>query len=208
MITRLFAPLLVLATLGPVADHESGLPAGDGTVRYDLSLLPESRIWFEGGSTVRGFTCESKGFGAEIRAQSNAVEFAVATLQDLIEQVVVRVPVQTIDCGNGTMNDHMRKALQATEHPEIEFRLDAYDVAPNPDGTAAIEMRGTLTIAGAMKPVTIAAEAAVEEGGRLMVRGSHEIDMTEYGVKPPRLMLGTLKVHDNVTVHFEMALTK
>lgn len=28
--------------------------------------------------------------------------------------------------------------------------------------------------------------------------------MTEFGVKPPRLMLGTLKVHDNVTVFFDV----
>ncbi len=32
--------------------------------------------------------------------------------------------------------------------------------------------------------------------------------MTEYGVKPPSLMLGTLKVADAVTVHFDVVLEK
>jgi hypothetical protein len=30
--------------------------------------------------------------------------------------------------------------------------------------------------------------------------------MTDFGVRPPTLMMGTMKVHDPVTVHFDVLL--
>jgi hypothetical protein len=38
------------------------------------------------------------------------------------------------------------------------------------------------------------------------VKGSHEIRMKEYGLKPPTLMLGTLKVDERVKVSFDLLL--
>ncbi len=32
--------------------------------------------------------------------------------------------------------------------------------------------------------------------------------MTEFGVKPPTLMLGTMKVHDKVVVRYEILLAR
>jgi hypothetical protein len=39
-------------------------------------------------------------------------------------------------------------------------------------------------------------------------KGSKQFKMTEYGVKPPTLMLGTMKVGDPVTVSFDLALSE
>ena len=32
--------------------------------------------------------------------------------------------------------------------------------------------------------------------------------MTEWGMKPPSLMLGTMKVRDEVSIHVDVALTR
>jgi hypothetical protein len=39
------------------------------------------------------------------------------------------------------------------------------------------------------------------------VQGVHELNMTEWGIRPPRLMLGTLRVHEDVQVHFDLLLS-
>ena len=36
--------------------------------------------------------------------------------------------------------------------------------------------------------------------------GTHEVRMTEFGLKPPKLMLGTMKVDEKIKVGFEIAL--
>ena len=38
------------------------------------------------------------------------------------------------------------------------------------------------------------------------MKGARAIKMSEYGVKPPTLILGTMKVRDQVTVSFDLVL--
>ena len=57
-----------------------------------------------------------------------------------------------------------------------------------------MRMTGPLTIAGQSREVTITGTAA-RQNGRLRVTGSKQLTMTDFGVKPPRLMAGTMRVH-------------
>jgi hypothetical protein len=38
------------------------------------------------------------------------------------------------------------------------------------------------------------------------VRGTHDVRVTDYGVRPPRRFLGLLRVREQVTVHFDVPL--
>jgi hypothetical protein len=40
------------------------------------------------------------------------------------------------------------------------------------------------------------------------VTGKVPVTMTTWGIKPPTLMLGALKVGETVTVHFDLQLTQ
>jgi hypothetical protein len=52
----------------------------------------------------------------------------------------------------------------------------------------------------------IDAIATPADNGGLRVKGSKEFLMSEFGVKPPSLMLGTMKVRDKVKVNFDVVL--
>ena len=54
--------------------------------------------------------------------------------------------------------------------------------------------------------MTIDATIASEADGALRVKGSKEILMSDFGVRPPTLMMGTLKVRDRVVVNFDVVL--
>jgi hypothetical protein len=53
--------------------------------------------------------------------------------------------------------------------------------------------------------VTINATVA-RENGQLRVRGSERIDMTQWNVRPPSLMMGTMRVRPAATVGFDVVL--
>lgn len=202
---------LAAQDLEPVAS--AGAPAtpapepatGSGT-SLRLVIQPESRLWFEGGSTVRGYKCQATTLDGTSTVEVPGGELALAALGDAVAKVALDIPVAGLDCDNGTMNDHMRKALQAEKHPVITYRHDGHEVAPSADGTAQIRMRGRLTIAGQERDVAMDAVAVTDPDGTLRILGNYVLDMTEYGVKPPRLVLGTLKVHDDVTVRYDLVL--
>ena len=65
--------------------------------------------------------------------------------EQAVRRVAVRVPAEKLDCGNGTMNEHMLKALRAKEFKTIAFRVAAYEVAKGADGVKGT-LTGTLTL--------------------------------------------------------------
>lgn len=169
----------------------------------DATIQPDSRVWIEGGSTVRGYTCEAAAVRGSVN--SAAAAFDVANLAGAVNAAEIVIDANALDCGNGTMNSHMRKALKTGEHASIRFQLNDYSVQAA-GGETRVAMAGTLEIAGSQQPVAIEGVATPAPDGAVRVAGSHGILMTDYGVKPPTLMLGTMKVHDAVTLNFDVVL--
>lgn len=169
-----------------------------------LTLQPESRLWVAGTSTVRAFQCAANTMSVDVQAAPGAVAL-VASGEKAVTSVGVRIQAAELDCRNGTMNSHMLKALKATENPEIAFDLASYDLAPT-DGGVNVTLTGELTLGGVKRTLTIDASAVSLEGGALQVTGATDVRLSDYGLKAPKLMLGTLKVHDLVKVHFDLLL--
>lgn len=193
------------AAIGALAALLSLLPAtiAPRTASENLRTLPQSKLWVTGGSTVRAWSCKANAFDTNIDAAPGAVS-AVLGAQKAVKGVVVTVPTGQLGCGNGTMDEHMRKALKADAHQTIEFKLASYDVAKGGDGVSGT-LHGTLLMAGQQRPVAIPAQA-VESNGALHVTGAVTLNMREFGMKPPTLMMGTLKVDEKVTVRFDLLL--
>jgi polyisoprenoid-binding protein YceI len=189
--------LLALAIIVPAS--------GAWTVANEVLVLqPQSRLWIDGTSSIRSFSCKAGEVSAAIEASGpNAI--AQLLIGDKgVKTVHVTVPAEQLDCGNGTMNEHMRKAIKLAEHKSIEFTLTDYDVAKNSDGVAGT-INGTLLLGGVTKPITLKAEGK-PEGGMLHITGVYELNMTEYGLKPPTLMFGRIKVGQTVKVNYDLLL--
>jgi polyisoprenoid-binding protein YceI len=176
------------------------------TVLPQYTFSADSRLWVDGTSTVRDFTCQAGDFGGSVDPTTTAAPLAVTGLAASVQGAEAVVRVAAMECGNGTMNSHLRKALKADNHPTIVYRLVSYEVVSTGNGEAQVRLVGNLTMAGQTKPITMDATARTSADGALRVRGSKEIVMSEYGVKPPSLMLGTMKVGDKVTVHYEVGI--
>lgn len=169
-----------------------------------LKLGAESRLWFDGKSTVRDWSCKATEIEAAIAADGAAAVAGVLKGQKAVQAVTLTFPTQKLDCENRTMNGHMMKALHATEHPAITFALDSYQLsAADPvKGT----LQGALTINGVKQAVTVPAEFSPVADGSLRVTGAYALKMTDWQVVPPKLMLGALKVNEMITVNFDLQL--
>jgi len=162
----------------------------------NLTLAKESKIWLEGTSTVRSFKCSATKLDMAVVAEP---EEAPA---DMVKTASLVVPVAQLECGNKTMNEHMRKALKAEANPQISWKMTSYQV----EGSNVL-INGKLTIAGKENPIVIRGTGSVDNG-TIRFKGSKQFKMTEYGVKPPSLMLGTMKVGDPITVSFDLVLSE
>jgi polyisoprenoid-binding protein YceI len=153
-----------------------------------------SKVWVDGTSTVRGWKCSATEITSRVSTNDSN------DIAGLVDDALVVIPVGKLECGNGKMNEHMRKALKAEQNANIEFTLNSYKV----DGASAT-LNGTLKMAGVSKDVQI--PATVTKAGQLVqVKATVPIKMTQWGIKPPSLMMGTMKVRDDVTVGFDVTL--
>lgn len=215
MRTRYLGGLLLLAVLAPaaraqdaVAVRVAGATATAAVTARgtNMRILPSSKVWVEGNSTVRRYKCDAARVNGSVATDPTGSSTALADLQKAVRGAELSIPVADLACGDNTMDGHMRKALKAESHPTISFQLTSHEVLQQGADKGTVKLTGKLNIAGKENVITMSADATQEANGALRVKGSKELKMTDFGVKPPTLMLGTLKVHDPVTVHFDVLL--
>lgn len=205
--SRVAAMLVLTVPVFGVAALAPADPPADSVVR--LALAPESRLWLEGGSSLHDWSCDAGEIVAEMRVRRRDDVSADAGLPDAIERVRVDVPVDRITCGNGTMEEKLREALDAADHPRVTFRMDDYAIIPDSadPGTMLVGAQGTLTIAGTERPIQLSVMGQDTGRDGLRITGSAQVLMSEFGVKPPTAMLGLLKTDDRVLIQFELVTT-
>jgi len=118
--------------------------------------------------------------------------------------VNVVIAVKSLSCGNKKMDENMYSTLKADQNQIIRYTLSGYDIL---NGTAtgfAAKTTGTLTIVGKSKVVAMTIDAAREDGGKATAQGEETLLMSDFGIKPPSFMFGTMKVGDQVKVKFNL----
>ncbi|GIV59585.1 YceI family protein [Rhodocaloribacter litoris] len=164
------------------------------------TLTAESRLWIDGTSTLHDWTCEATTLTGTLRVPDGA-----AGLEAGLAGAEVVVPVAGIDCKKDKMNGNLWKALKAEDHPEIRYVLDQATARPGEvAGTFVLETKGRLTVAGVEQPLEMAVTGQVLEDGRYRFAGRTAFSMKIFDVKPPSLMLGTIKTGEDVTVRFDV----
>ncbi len=150
-----------------------------------------------GTSTVRGWTCEVTG-SAQVTVGSGA---AVRGLADGVQAATLTVPVGDFVCPDEEMTEHLLEALRADEFPEITFRLVSYEA-----GGQGATTTGTLTILDAVRGVSFPL-SLTPSGSGVRIAGEVALDMTAYGVEPPVVMLGLMRVRPNIRIQFSGTIT-
>ena len=183
-----------MVVFGTLAVAGSAEPAGAASNVSDRN----SQVKIEGTATIYGnWAC---GGQASVQAIPGKLSEPVPGFPGGVQSTMVTVAVHAIDCGDGTMNKHLRKALKEKDFPEIHFQTEKYSLADNGGEVKAV---GELTIAGVTKPVELDAKLTSLPQGGVRVVGKLDIQMLDYGVKPPSLLLGALRVANGVSVRFD-----
>jgi polyisoprenoid-binding protein YceI len=166
-----------------------------------LAVNPDSKLWIEGGSNLHGWSCKASAIDATVDVDE---AFLKSTSPTLLKKVQVKVPVRNLKCGHGGMDNNLYKALKANDAPDISYVLGSFDVVPAAGDAFTVKSVGTLTIAGTEKTVNMDVSATKLADGSIRADGELPLLMTDFGVKPPTAMLGTLRTDNKVTVKFSL----
>lgn len=176
-----------------------------GTAR--VAVAPESKLWIEGTSNLHAWSCKATTLDAAVELDAaTATQVSVAPPKAL-KRVQVKVPVKSIKCGHGGMDDNLYKALKADESPDISYIMATFDAAPGEaKDSFTLHTVGTLTIAGKENNLAMDVTATRMPDGTVKAVGVVPIKMTDYGIKPPTAIFGRLKTGDEVKINFELSV--
>lgn len=135
---------------------------------------------------------------------------APASLADAIKAAAVKglevsIPVAGLKSGESGLDKNLRKTMMDDKYPNVVYKLSKYELGKSEGGVVAAKTTGELTIAGQTKTVPIDVEFRPGADG-VAVKGEYTLKMSDYGIKPPTLMLGAIKVRDPVTIRFDLLL--
>lgn len=171
---------------------------------FTMTPSSSSRVRLEGTSNVHPFSSESSSFTAVLTLDADAQTPAAAASAIAAGRpaaLTVSIPVASLKSERSGLDKNLRNAMSANKHPDVVYALESYEAA----GTA-LTVKGTLTIAGVARPEVLKATATFS-GGLLIVDGEQAFLMTDYGIKPPTMMLGAIRTGDRIVVKYHLELT-
>ncbi len=160
---------------------------------YQIS--PTSKMFIHGTSSLHDWTSEVEDITGTAEVEKNGF------LKDL-QSLKFKAKVESIESGKSKMNSLTYEALKSENHPYITFQLDDIKSIQSDLITAA----GKVIIAGVTKNIIVKGKYS-QNGNQLKISGKHDIKMTEFNIKPPTAMFGTIVVGEDVTIEFNLILT-
>jgi polyisoprenoid-binding protein YceI len=173
---------LILSFLGSMAEIVS---------QETYTLSEESRIWVEGTSTLRDWQAEVTNLSGTISTNATGE----------ITKVSLTMDVKTMEGGRGPdMNAKIYKALLAEEFPQMTFEGEK---AASQGGD--VGSLGVLSLAGMKKEIRVSAKGSVSSG---QLTGQHSLKFSDFNIEPPSALFGQIVCHDDLTIMFDLKLSK
>ena len=165
----------------------------------EYTFAPESSVYVDGTSNST----------PEWRVYATEIEGGITVNTDdpsAVQSVQLVVPARMMKSRKSPIMDRgMHDALQVKDHPNISYELTSTaDLAMTSDTTFTLSATGNLTIGPQTNEVTFPVEGTLKPDGSVHFKGSYALLMTDYGLKPPSLMFGSLRTGNEVVVTAEL----
>jgi len=169
--------------------------------------VAQGRVTISGTSNVHPYTASTTAVRVT-RVQLAATVAGPGFWDEVVkpgalEAFEVAIPAATLASPKEGLDKNMHKALKVNEHADITFKLRRLE--PRPGLSGGLRAIGVLRIAGVEREVALEITTRRSES-TLTVQGQLPLLMTDFGITPPKAMLGMLKTDPKVTVTFETVL--
>ena len=113
---------------------------------------------------------------------------------------LVEVALGAMRSGNPLIDREAERRLHIRRHPTVTGRLTSLVANPGPgdDGPGPAAGTGTLDFHGVTRPLDGTLRVTPLADGELALEGSTELDVTDFDVQPPSLLV--VKVHPQIRV--------
>lgn len=139
----------------------------------------------------------------DMKATNVAGELSLNSAKQ-INAILIKIEVKSLKSGNGIMDGKTYDAFDFKKNPYIVFQLTEMVQSKLSDSDSEITLTGNLSFAGATRKISFKTVGKITKAGDYQLRGSVPLKMTDFKMKPPTAMLGTMKTGDAVAIKFDV----
>ena len=177
-------------------------------VLLSFTILPAKIVFKSISASISG--------NSSLHAWKSEVTSLEATGNFLIKDNIIKsvkdariiILVTNIKSKEGKVMDNKTwEAFKYEKYPQIVCTFSIAPVRIGSDKSVSITLPGQLFMAGVSRSIDLMATGVALPNGDLDLQVTKKLKMTDYGMIPPKAVLGTIKVGDEVTIYFHMILT-
>ena len=171
----------------------------------DVSSIDDSEIIIFGTSNVTDYTCELYDLSNNqfISITSQRVGNKV-----FLNNAVIQLSAKGFKCDNSLMNTDFYKAIKADSFPYITIQFNEFTLnqliseAPlQNDVPSSI----SITLAGVTKTYSHTLASLEVQQDRIILSGTMDLLMSEFGITPPTAMFGMVKAGNEIKIAFQIS---
>lgn len=126
-----------------------------------------------------------------------------------ISKLNFSLPVKNLKSESNALDKNAYKAMKTDVNPNIYFVLSAASISPTGGNSYNIKAVGKITISGNTRDTELQATGTYNPADKsLTIAGIKSMKMTDFNVKPPTVMLGTIKTGNDIKIAYNLKYTK
>ncbi|MDQ3170441.1 MAG: YceI family protein [Acidobacteriota bacterium] len=188
------ATLATLASFTPRVTAQAPAPLG----------VASSTVTVTGTTNVHGYTATTTAVRVK-SAKTGAFDGDLWRLVEkpaLVEAFEITIPAASLHSTKDGVDKNMHKAMKVTEFKDITFRVKSLEAR---GAAGALRALGSLTIAGVTKDITLDLTAK-RAGANLSLSGELPLLMNDYGITPPKAMMGMMRTDPKIVIRVDLVL--
>lgn len=161
-----------------------------------------SSIKVKGTSTLHDWEMVVGEFDCKVDA------FINDQLKLVINSINFSCDATSLTSDNSIMDKKAQEALNANRHKRIGFVFASIKEVAIQGGTVQGNVNGNMNIAGVNRKLVLPFSGVIDTDYNVKLSGELKLKMSDFNMKSPTALLGTVKTGDDVTVHYELHFDK
>lgn len=160
-------------------------------IQREVLITNESFLYIKGTSNINTFTCVydaatlSRKVPVQISHSNNTMHF---------KNVKMQLQNKGFNCGNRGINNDFHDLLQTNKYPNINFELLSAT-----QQKSSVQTQVAIEIAGIKRQYKV----SVKTNGELApLEGVLCVNITDFGLTPPKKMMGMIVVREDIEIVF------
>lgn len=169
-------------------------------------IKSSSSLAVDGSTNINNFSCKIHSYN-----QTDTLYFSPKekTLQQIKVNGRLKINVSDFDCKHKVMTRDLQKTLQAQKHPYMIVKfLNFADMPSAPQSNSMTTGDVEIELAGVKRSFQVKYAIHKTNQQNIELIGTRSVNFSDFNLKPPSKLGGTIRVKNELQVAFKLQLKK